>query len=86
MKHGLSDTPPEIERVRIQGYRKMSPAEKMARVAELNDAIRHLALARIRSQYGDIPEAEQRLRLAALRLDRQTMVRVFGWDPEKEGY
>ncbi len=45
-----------------------------------------LALSRILKQYGPISEYEQRLRLAALWLDRKTMIRVFNWDPIKEGY
>ena len=44
------------------------------------------ALARILKQYGTISEHEQRLRLAALWLDRDIMIRVFNWDPLKEGY
>ncbi len=37
-------------------------------------------------QRGSIPERELRLRLASLWLDRETMIRVFHWDPEPEGY
>jgi hypothetical protein len=29
---------------------------------------------------------EMRLRLASLRLGRDTMVKVFGWDPEEMGW
>ncbi len=81
------DTPPEIEEMILEGYRRMSPREKWRRVVELNRAVEAMAAARIRSQYGpDLPERELRLRLAALRLDRETMVEVFGWDPEEQGY
>jgi len=45
-----------------------------------------MALAGIRARYGEIPEHEAKLRLASLWLGRDTMVRVFGWDPEVEGY
>ncbi len=46
-----------------------------------------LSAGRIRAQYGpDISERELKLRLAALRLDRQTMIDAFGWDPVVEGY
>lgn len=82
----LSDTSPEAERVLIEGYRRMSPAEKLARVFSLNRALEQLARARIRAQYGDVPEREMRLRLASLRLGRETMVKVFGWDPEEKGW
>jgi hypothetical protein len=42
---------------------------------------------RIQARYGpDLSERELRLRLAALWLDRETMIDAFGWDPEVEGY
>lgn len=81
-----TDTHPTIQKILIEGYRKMSPQEKMRRISELNRSIQQLALARIRKQYGDISEREQRLRLASLWLDRETMIKAFGWDPQVEGY
>ncbi|HWP93314.1 MAG TPA: hypothetical protein VNN20_14055 [Thermodesulfobacteriota bacterium] len=86
MEFKIGDTPPEIQRILIEGYRRMTPRQKMKRVSELSKAVQQLALARIRSQYGEIPDREMRLRLASLWLDRNTMIRVFGWDPQKEGY
>ncbi len=86
MNFSLNDTTPEIEKILIAGYRQMTPQQKLQRVTELTQAIQQLALARIRKQYGEISEREQRLRLAALWLDRNTMIRVFQWDPEPEGY
>jgi hypothetical protein len=84
---GPQDTSPEAERVLIRGYRRMSPLRKLERVAAMNRALDRLAEARIRATYGpDLTEREVRLRLAALRLDRETMIRVFEWDPEERGY
>ncbi len=81
------DTPPEIEEIVIKGYRHMTPAQKLRRVVELGVAAEAMAAARIRQQYGpEISSHELRLRLAALQLDRQTMIEVFSWDPEEEGY
>ncbi|OGC07689.1 hypothetical protein A2V82_11030 [candidate division KSB1 bacterium RBG_16_48_16] len=82
----IEDTPAHIQDITIEGYRRMSPQEKLRRVSELTKAVQQLALARIKKQYGDISEHEQRLRLASLWLDRNTMVRVFQWDPEIQGY
>jgi hypothetical protein len=46
-----------------------------------------MACARLREKYGDdLDEREKFLRLASLRLDRETMIEVYGWDPEEEGY
>ncbi|HEX9669273.1 MAG TPA: hypothetical protein VGC93_07280 [Thermoanaerobaculia bacterium] len=80
------DTAPEVEAILLEGYRRMSPAEKLGRVLDLNRAVEELARARLRKQYGpDLSEREERLRLAALHLDRETMIRVFDWDPEVHG-
>jgi len=86
MNHPISDTHPLIHKILIAGYREMSPKEKLKRVDELTKAVQQLALSRIRKQYGNIPERDQQLRLASLRLDRETMMHVFDWDPRKEGY
>ncbi len=82
----ISDTPPHIREILIAGYRRMSPQEKLKRVSELTKAVQQLALARIRQQYGELSEHEQRLRLASLWLDRETMIKVFNWDPSVKGY
>lgn len=82
----LTDTHPTIQKILIEGYRKMTPQEKLKRVSELTISIQQLALARIRKQYGDISEREQQLRLASLWLDREVMRKVFDWDPEEKGY
>ena len=86
MKYEIHDTPPHIQKILIAGYRNMTPQQKFQRVGELNKAIQQFALARIRKQYGEISEREQKLRLAALWLNRETMIRVFDWDPQKAGY
>ena len=82
----ISDTPPHIQEILIAGYRCMSPQMKLKRVSELTKAVQQIALARIRQQYGRISEREQRLRLASLWLDRETMIQVFNWDPSVKGY
>jgi hypothetical protein len=81
------DTPAEIEQRLVEEYRRMSPGQRLMMALEMNRAVQQLAAARICAQYGpDLSERELRLRLAALWIDRDTMVRAFGWDPEIEGY
>ena len=81
------DTPPDIEEMQLEGYRRMSAEEKIQRVVELNRSVEAMAAARIKKQYGsDLPERELRLRLASLRLGREIMVKIFDWDPNKKGY
>lgn len=87
MKPMSLDTSPEIEEIILEGYRRMAPQEKIQRIVELNRAVEEMAAARIRAQYGpDLSERELQLHLAALRLDRETMIEVFGWDPVEKGY
>ena len=82
----FADTRPEIEALLVEGFARMSPEEKLRRVSAMTKAVQQLALVRIQGQHPDADERELHLRLASLWLDRGTMVRVFGWDPEQEGY
>jgi len=86
MRVGKSDTPRDVESFIVEGYRRMNPVEKMDRVRMLNRSVRILAIAGIRERYGgDLSEKEVQLRLAALTIDRETMIQAFGWDPEEHG-
>jgi hypothetical protein len=83
----MEDTVGSAAKILIEGYRCMTAAAKLGRVCAMNEAIRALAEIRLRERYGrDLSERELRLRLAALWLDRATMIKVFGWDPEEHGY
>ncbi len=83
----IDDTSPEAEALVLDRLRRMSPAEKLHRVMGLNRALEAFAAARLRKQYGpDLSSEELKLRIAALQLDRETMIAAFGWDPEIEGY
>ncbi|OGL47878.1 MAG: hypothetical protein A2161_22710 [Candidatus Schekmanbacteria bacterium RBG_13_48_7] len=64
----------------------MTPPNKIRRVIEMTHAIQQMAIARIRKQYGNIPDGELKLRLASLWLDREIMIKVFHWDPKIKGY
>lgn len=87
MRTQSADTPPEIEEILLEGYRQMTPWERLRQVFELNRMAQQMAAMRIEAQYGpDLSERELRLRLAALWLDRETMIEAFGWDPEAKGY
>jgi hypothetical protein len=87
MKPLSEDTPPDVEERWIERYRQMTGQERLAIALDLSQAVRRLALAGIRARYGtNLSEREERLRLAALTIDRETMIQAFGWDPEVEGY
>lgn len=80
------DSAPEIEERQIEAWRAMTPAAKLRLVCELVRATEELALTGVRLRHPGAGEHEQQLRLAALRLDRATLVRWLAWDPEREGY
>lgn len=87
MRTQSTDTSPEIEEILLEGYRRMPPFEKLRQVFDLNHTAQRMAALRIEARYGpNLTERELRLRLAALWLDRETMINAFGWDPEVEGY
>jgi len=78
------DTRPQTFGLLLAGYRRMTPAQKLARVADLSAASRQMAEARIRQQHPGADDRQIRLRLASLVLGRETMLRVFSWDPARE--
>jgi hypothetical protein len=80
------DTRPEVARLLIEGYRRMTPIEKLTRACDLSQATRQMAASRIRRMYPGAGDRQVRLRVASLTLGRDTMIRVFGWDPDKEGW
>jgi hypothetical protein len=80
------DTDPAIETLLVEGYRKMSPAQKLERVRALTRAVQELALSDIRRRHPDAGEREQALRLASRSIEPELMLRAFGWDVRKVGY
>ena len=81
MAFAPSDTSPDAERVLTDLYRRMTPAEKLRRVAELNEATAAFARAGLRTRD---PRADERtifLGLAALRLGGPMVELVYGQTP-----
>jgi hypothetical protein len=63
----------------------MSAAQKVQQVRHLTRTCRLFSLAGIRSRHPTASEQEVRLRLASFWLDRETMIRLFDWDPDVRG-
>lgn len=80
------DTDPIVEDMLFERWRRLSPREKAAIVSAWCRAAQDAAIAGIRERHPEASDREIRLRLASLRLDRETMIRVFGWDPQAMGY
>lgn len=64
----------------------MSVSEKLQRVGELTELERTIALEEIQRRYPNASLRECQLRLASRSIDADLMRKVFGWDPDKEGY
>jgi hypothetical protein len=80
-----SDTHPEAMKVWIDLLRKKSPAEKLRMVFDMARFARSLSETGVRSVHPDADEREVFLRAAARRLDRDLMIRAYGWDPLAHG-
>lgn len=80
------DTKPEAMAVLIEGYRRMSPEEKLLKVDELNKFLVALIEADVRKRYPDADEREIRLRVASRWLPPKLMQKAFGWNPKERGY
>lgn len=81
-----NDTHPAIEAMQIEGYRRMTPSQKLQRLAALTRTVNELALLDIRRNHPTADARELSLRLASRRLDPDLMLRAFGWDVKKNGY
>ncbi|HKP11533.1 MAG TPA: hypothetical protein VJZ91_05460 [Blastocatellia bacterium] len=82
----VQDTDPEARRVLIELARRTPVWKKFAQVAATTETCRAFAKAGIRRRYPDAGEDEIKRRLAAVVLDRETVIKVYGWDPKTEGY
>ncbi len=80
------DTSPEAEAAYLARLRKMTPGERILAAARITSGVNALALAGLRERHPQADERELFLRLAALRLDRRTMIDAYEWDPEIKGY
>lgn len=80
------DTSPAAEAAQFAAWREMDPARKLALVSEWMRACEELSRAGVLARHPNASPREVDLRLAALRIDRETMIRFFRWDPRREGY
>jgi hypothetical protein len=81
-----NDTHPAIEALLIEGYRKMSPSQKLEQVRALTRAVQELALLDVRRRHPNADAREQALRIASRWIEPDLMVRAFGWDVRDSGY
>ncbi len=82
----LQDTSPETEQVLVELTRQMPIWKRARQLSELIRAQHKLILADLRKRYPHASAEELRKRTAARLLSREYVIRMFNWDPEKEGY
>ena len=75
------DTTAAAEAVQVAIWRRMSPAQKLQLFDRLQQDVWLLAEAGIRRRFPNASEREVFLRRVALSLDRDTMIRAYGFDP-----
>ena len=81
----LNDTDPKAAEVLLALHRRMSPSDKVNAVFALTDMLLRFSEAGVRQMYPTASDREVFLRAAARRLGRETVARVYGWDPGPNG-
>lgn len=80
------DTDPRAMQVWLDLLRKKPTGEKLAAVLDLSAFAIQMSEAGVRIRHPEADDREVFLRAAALRLPRDLMIRVYGWDPESDGH
>jgi hypothetical protein len=81
MQPPYADTTSKVTQVWLEHFWNMTPGEKIATVFELIRFARDMAAAGVRSRHPNADEPEVFLRVAALHLARNEMLRAYHWDP-----
>ncbi len=82
----VQDATPEAARELLEMTRRAPLWKRAEQLNNLIFARRVLILADLRRRYPQADANELRKRLAARLLPREDVIRIFNWDPEKEGY
>jgi hypothetical protein len=78
------DTDPRALEVFLDLQRKMPVSEKLQTMFGLIEMLRNMSEADVRRMYPKADDREIFLRTAARSLDRETMIRVYGWNPQTD--
>lgn len=71
------DTSPEMERLQVEGWRRMSAAQKAATVSGLTQTVFDLAFAGVRCRYPGASAREQFLRVAVITLGPELALKAY---------
>lgn len=79
LKHSeLSDSSPEVEKLRIELIRRMPPWKRLYLAGQMIETVRLLNLSGLRQRHPDASEAELKRRLADLWLGPELALKVYG--------
>ena len=78
-----SDTDPKALKVFLDRQRSMTPSQKIQAVFQQIELLRSMTESNERQLHPQASDREIFLRVTAHRLDRETMLRVYGWCPDR---
>lgn len=79
------DTSPDVDQRLFRHLHEMTDDEKIRHLDSAIHFVEEIALSGIRARHPHATPEATRMRLIAQHLDRATMIRVYGWDPDREG-
>ena len=85
-KQLFEDTDSEILQKMTEEARITPIWKKLHQVADTSTAMKQFAIAGLRRRYPQADAEELKKRYAALVLERETVLAMYNWDPEVEGY
>ena len=86
MNDTLSDTTPDAQKMVYELMGRMPGWKKLKLTSELIETTRKLMQADLRKRFPQASETELHRRFVARALSHDEVIRVYGFDPEKEGY
>jgi hypothetical protein len=86
MQQCVTDTPPEIERIRFEMMRQIPFWKKFQLTCELIHLTRMLMVSDLRRRFPLASEEEIRRRFIARVLTRDEVMKAYGFDPDTEGF
>ena len=81
----FQDTDPAAMKIWIELLRQKTAGQKLKTTLDLSGFAMELARAGERMRHPEASEREIFLRAASRWLDRDTMIRAYGWHPETDG-
>jgi hypothetical protein len=86
MRPQARDTSVEIEKIKLEALRQMTPGQRLQLMAQMNAFVAASQRAAILRDHPNADEREITFRLASRRVDKDLLKKLTGWDVDVEGY